>query len=46
MKLLVIPDKVESIDTNAFVNMEGLENVYIPASVTNIEKTLLQTRTR
>ncbi|MFR6600016.1 MAG: hypothetical protein ACLUSV_02595 [Streptococcus sp.] len=42
MKLLVIPDKL-SIDTNAFVNMEGLENVYIPASVTRLEITLLQT---
>ena len=41
MKQLVIPDKVESIDTNAFVNMEGLENVYIPASVTKIGEKLI-----
>ncbi|MCQ8264235.1 leucine-rich repeat domain-containing protein, partial [Streptococcus suis] len=36
MTLLVLPDKVESIDVNAFVNMPNYEKVYIPASVNSI----------
>ncbi|HFI0174840.1 TPA: Mbeg1-like protein [Streptococcus suis] len=41
MTLLVLPDKVESIDVNAFVNMPNLEKVYIPASVNSIGENLI-----
>ncbi|NQG99166.1 leucine-rich repeat protein [Streptococcus suis] len=41
MTLLVLPDKVESIDVNAFVNMPNLEKVYIPASVNYIGENLI-----